>query len=221
MLRFLSVLLMHRLLSARICVLIIGHDELIREGLYFLVSRLMPNATIVVAHPDDNIDPRRLAVGLVLYLLGAPYLAGIDNMRALRSRYPDASLVALSDSTEDYLLKGAVASHACGFLMISDDVASFAAALADVLAGRRIFPEGKSPRAARASDAPALHRARLTPRQREVYEYLRAGKTNKEIGALLKLSDNTVRTHVSAILKALNATNRTEASKLEKLFIRD
>ena len=51
----------------------------------------------------------------------------------------------------------------------------------------------------------------LTPRQRDVLAVMMQGKCNKAISRLLNLAEPTVKNHVTAILKALNATNRTEA----------
>jgi DNA-binding NarL/FixJ family response regulator len=51
----------------------------------------------------------------------------------------------------------------------------------------------------------------LTPRQREVLAVMMEGKCNKGICRALNLAEPTVKNHVTAILKALNATNRTEA----------
>lgn len=51
----------------------------------------------------------------------------------------------------------------------------------------------------------------LTPRQREVLALLGQGKSNKEIARILNLSEGTVKLHVTAILKALNVSNRTGA----------
>jgi DNA-binding NarL/FixJ family response regulator len=51
----------------------------------------------------------------------------------------------------------------------------------------------------------------LTPRQREVLAVMMQGKSNKAICRALNLAEPTVKNHVTAILKALNATNRTEA----------
>jgi DNA-binding NarL/FixJ family response regulator len=51
----------------------------------------------------------------------------------------------------------------------------------------------------------------LTPRQSEVFELLLAGKSNKVICRELGLAEGTVKNHVAAVLKALDATNRVEA----------
>ena len=66
----------------------------------------------------------------------------------------------------------------------------------------------------RASDAgnTTLHAIRgLTPRQREVLDVMLQGKSNKGICRILNLAEPTVKNHVTAILKALGVTNRTEA----------
>jgi DNA-binding NarL/FixJ family response regulator len=51
----------------------------------------------------------------------------------------------------------------------------------------------------------------LTPRQREVLAVMMQGKSNKAICRVLNLAEPTVKNHITAILKALNVTNRTEA----------
>lgn len=211
---------MHDLLSSKIYVLIIGAAELIREGLFFVVSRLMPNTTIFVASPDELSTLKRVRADLILYLLEPPYLPGVDDLQTLRTRFPDAAMIALSDSKEEYLLVGAAASRTCSFILVSDDVESLGTAISFSLAGKAIYPDGRPLRSLMPVKKLQLPRPRLTPRQMQVYEYLRAGKTNKEIGALLSLSDNTIRSHVSAILRALNVHNRTEASNLDSRLFR-
>jgi DNA-binding NarL/FixJ family response regulator len=54
--------------------------------------------------------------------------------------------------------------------------------------------------------------ARLTPRQLDVLRLLSGGLSNKEIGATLDLSDKTVKAHITAIFRALNVVNRTQAA---------
>jgi DNA-binding NarL/FixJ family response regulator len=61
-----------------------------------------------------------------------------------------------------------------------------------------------------SSDINSFH-VNLTPRQREVLAVMMQGKSNKAICRALNLAEPTVKNHVTAILKALNASNRTEA----------
>lgn len=56
----------------------------------------------------------------------------------------------------------------------------------------------------------------LTERQRDVLALMAKGLTNREIGGVLGIAENTVKVHVKAILEALEATNRTEAAVLAR-----
>jgi DNA-binding NarL/FixJ family response regulator len=61
------------------------------------------------------------------------------------------------------------------------------------------------------SDDQVRERLNLTPRQFEVLQLLVSGMTNKRIARKMGLSDNTVKAHVGAVLRSLDASNRTEA----------
>lgn len=69
--------------------------------------------------------------------------------------------------------------------------------------------------------APANLLSMLTERQRDVLALLCAGKSNHEIAAALDLSEGTAKIHVSAILKAMGATNRTHAVMLTQQLLAD
>jgi DNA-binding NarL/FixJ family response regulator len=70
-----------------------------------------------------------------------------------------------------------------------------------------------APHSASEQASPAVNSIsmKLTPRQREVLAVMMQGKSNKAICRALNLAEPTVKNHVTAILKALNVTNRTEA----------
>ena len=73
-------------------------------------------------------------------------------------------------------------------------------------------PTSSPPASMVISDARMLSAIRsLTPRQRNVLDVMMEGKSNKAICRILKIAEPTVKNHITAILKALNAANRTEA----------
>jgi DNA-binding NarL/FixJ family response regulator len=116
----------------------------------------------------------------------------------------------LSDSIDSSIVQMARIRGAHGFIHTSVNTEDFLAAICDVLAGQLIFPdvpesEGKQIRWSWQMNF------KLSTRQAEVFDLLCKGMTNKEIGAKLLMTDNTVRTHVSALLKILEVRNRTEA----------
>ena len=89
-----------------------------------------------------------------------------------------------------------------------------------VLSGERYLPDGLARRLSLFADDEEAS-GKLTERQVEVIDLLAQGLTNKEIANRLDIAGNTVRVHVAAILRSLNARTRTEAvyaARLDKLI---
>ncbi len=137
--------------------------------------------------------------------------------RALRSN-PDIRLLALSvsDAAEDVI--AVIRAGARGYVTKSISPADLQKALVRVHDGDAVF----SPRLAGfVLDAfaggskpwidPALDQ--LTPREREVLRYIARGYAYKQIGRQLHISPKTVETHVSAVLRKLQLSNRYELSR--------
>jgi DNA-binding NarL/FixJ family response regulator len=106
---------------------------------------------------------------------------------------------------------------AMGFIPKSSSSATLASALRLVFAGGIYVPPVVAAHAQRPLSAPpelsqqtlaALH---LTPREGEVLSLLMQGRPNKLIARKLNIADNTVRKHVTTVLRALRVRNRTEA----------
>jgi len=183
-----------------------GGHELWRESLCLFMARMFPNAMIFEA--ADETDPVFLhsMVNLIVYCLSPPYLKGLEQLLELRSRFLHTPVVIISD-VPDNLADMMVRTHgADAFLRTSASAEEMYATMSDILSGRKIDPrEGQSRKGAPFQ---------LSPRQLQVFFLLCKGMTNKEIGTALSLSDNTVRTHVSAIFDMLGVRNRTEAATI-------
>lgn len=136
----------------------------------------------------------------------------------ISTRVPDTAVVVLTTSLEDADLFGAIHAGAEGYLLKEIDsarlprtlraIARGEAALPRVLVSRLIEEFRDRSRRAAHSDS---YDERLTSRQAEVLELLRAGLTTSEIAARLSVSDVTVRRHVSAILGRLGLPSRAAA----------
>jgi DNA-binding NarL/FixJ family response regulator len=140
-------------------------------------------------------------------------LDGIESTRQIRARYSDVEVVAMTSFGEEERVRAALEAGASGYLLKDSDPDEVSAAIRAAHRGELPLDPAitrdltSSLRA--ASDGP---NAELTTRELEVLRFLGAGKTNKEIGAELQISERTARTHVSNILGKLDLTSRTQAA---------
>jgi DNA-binding NarL/FixJ family response regulator len=135
----------------------------------------------------------------------------------MQERFPALPVVMMSGEDDPGVMREAIERGALGFIPKSSPKAVIVSALRLVLSGGTYVPREvmgtapatkPAPRANGAMDATSLG---LTPRQTEVLECVLAGKSNKVIGRELGLAEGTVKNHVAAVLKSLDATNRVEA----------
>jgi DNA-binding NarL/FixJ family response regulator len=205
-------------------VLVVDDHELIRESLRGVLKELKPEAAILEA--TDAREAMRLAaenpeLGLVLLDLGLPDRDGFELLTDFRDRHATIPVVVLSGHHDRASVVHALDLGALGFIPKTAQRQVLVSALALVLAGgiyippeileRRNLPA--QPGIAQTARKPATspRDLGLTDRQVEVLALMMQGKGNKAIGRVLDLAEPTVRNHVSAVLKALNVTNRTEA----------
>jgi len=163
-------------------------------------------AQAIARHPD---------VDLVLLDLGLPDRDGLEILAELRERHPATSVVVLSGRQDRASVARALELGASGFIPKSAPREVMLSAFNLILAGGMyIPPEILAHRAGeRAAARPGTAGAdpALTERQLEVLALLMQGKSNKAICRALDLAEPTVKNHVTAILRALKASNRTEA----------
>jgi DNA-binding NarL/FixJ family response regulator len=139
---------------------------------------------------------------------------GIESTRRIRALYPDVEVVALTSFAEEERVHAAFQAGASGYVLKDSDADDVAAAVRaahrgemqlDPLVARRLM----SPlREGRRIDPIA----ELTSRELDVLRLVAVGKPNKEIAAELAISERTVRTHVSRILRKLHLSSRTQAA---------
>jgi DNA-binding NarL/FixJ family response regulator len=170
------------------------------------------------------------AFDLLLLDLGIPGYKGLEALERVRALQPVLPVVVLSASEERATILGALDLGAMGFIPKTARRDVLMRALELVIAGGIYIPPqvletsgeylARSPAAeyeTRRREAKAAYAAEqpnvegLTPRQRDVLALLVQGMPNKVICRELDLSPNPVKSPISAIFRALNATNRTQA----------
>lgn len=154
-------------------------------------------------------------VELVLLDLSMPGTRGFSALLHVRGEYPELPVVIISSNDHPRVIRRAQQFGAAGFIPKSAPAEAMGDAIQAVLDGDSCFP----PIAAERSEADAELAARLaqlTPQQFRVLLCLADGLLNKQIAAELGLAENTVKVHVTAILKKLECYSRTQAAVLVK-----
>lgn len=143
---------------------------------------------------------------VVLMDLRMPVLGGVEAIRAIRSEFPSAKIIALTTYEGDTDIHRALEAGAVGYLlkeMLPTDVVD---AVRVVHRGQRIIPPGVAGRLAEYTP-----RVDLTPREREVLEHVARGCSNSEIARAIGRTDETVKIHLKRVFEKLGVAGRTEA----------
>lgn len=193
-------------------VLIIEDHPLLRAGLKTLLAELgttiLPLEASSVGEALSLLDRHR-DIALVVLDLRLPDSPAGESWREIRSAHPGLPILVTSADEDNALARRLLAEGAMGFIPKTASMRTVRAALGLVLGGEIYVPpflvgEPETP-------GPATF---LTPRQRDVAKALCQGLSNQEIADRLGLSENTVRVHVSAVLRATEAENRRDLPRL-------
>jgi len=199
-------------------VLMVDDHVLIRDALRGVLKESTDEATVleaadcrqamglIEAHPD---------LQLILLDLNLPDRDGFAVLADLRRRYAAISVVVLSAHNDRKNVLRALDLGALGFIPKSAARDVMVGALRLVFAGGIYIPPEAlapaEPKAAMTAAEPSPAELGLTERQMAVLALMMQGKSNKVISRALDVAEPTVKHHVTAILKALKVTNRTEA----------
>ena len=202
-------------------LLIVDDHPLFREGMRSVLDALGTDVQVTEAR-DFGEALNALQPGadfdLILLDLRIPGMENTTGIKQLRDRAPDVPVVVVSAMEDRRVVAEAFQHGAIGYIPKTSNSEVMINALKLVLAGGKYLPPIMAGAydtglgtgggdAAKPADAP-----RLTRRQRDVLALIGHGKSNKEIADTLGLAEGTVKIHVTAILKALKASNRTQAA---------
>lgn len=208
-----------------ITVLIVDDHEVTRVGLRTLLSQ---NDSIKVvgeaASAKDAIEAAcRLKADVILLDVRLPDGSGVDVCRALRECCPATKVLFLTSYQDNEAVYAAVLGGATGYLLKHVDAEALRRAIHAVAEGQSILdPAVTQPLLTRMrtqkEEPTESQRATLSAQQRRVLALVAEGKTNKEIGSSLELSDKTVKNYIRFIFQKLKVTRRAQAAAM---FIRD
>lgn len=202
-------------------ILLVDDHALIRDALRAILAEIM--ACAVIDEADSAHKAMELAESnpekqLVILDLGLPDGDGLHLLKTIRACRPATAVVVLSSSTEAAVMAAALDAGAVGFIPKSAPRSVMVSALHLILAGGiYIPPEAWPSRSKEVLPAapvrpPTPAELGLTERQLEVLALLMRGRSNKAIARTLSIAEVTVKHHVTALMRALQVSNRTEAA---------
>lgn len=211
-------------------VIVVDDQWMIREGLASLAGL---DADIeVVATAGDGVEAVDLAEqfepDVMLMDIRMPHLDGIEATRRIRANDDRITVLMLTTFEDRDLIERSLSAGAAGYLTKDIAASDLANSIRSAAAGvvqltpqvTKILLDGSlnaaGGSAGEQADAPQLPAGfdGLSPRERDVLRLVAKGLNNREIGSELHLSAGTVKNHVSAILRSLGTTDRTEAAVL-------
>jgi two-component system, NarL family, response regulator LiaR len=194
-------------------VLIVDDHGIVRQGLRMYLKT--DPGLEVVGDASDGLEAvelaRELHPDVVLMDLIMSGMDGISATRIIRSEMPEVEIVALTSVLEDASVVEAVRAGATGYLLKDTSVEELCRAIRAAAAGQVQLAPAAAARLMAAVVAPPSTE-QLTPRELDVLRLLALGKSNAEIGLELRISEQTVKSHVSHILSKLNLSCRTQAA---------
>lgn len=194
--------------SGVIKVMIVDDHPLVRVGIATVVNQ---QADMTIAAEAEG-GPRVLELfrehqpDVVLMDLRLRGDSGTRLTSAIRAEFPAARVLVISNYDGDEDIHQALAAGAMGYLFKSVVEDELIDAIREVNAGRRYLPKGV---AARLSESkPGGH---LTRREDEILDLLGKGLSNRELGQVLGVSEDTIKTHLKSLFRKLDVSDRAEA----------
>jgi len=193
---------------AVIKVMIVDDHPLVRVGIATVVSQQPDMAIAAEAEGGPRVlelfrEHRPDVVLMDLRLRGD---SGTRLTSAIRAEFPAARVLVISNCDGDEDIHQALAAGAMGYLFKSVVEDELVDAIREISAGRRYLPKGVAARL--QEHEPGAH---LTRREDEILELLGKGLGNRELGQVLGVSEDTVKTHLKSLFRKLEVSDRAEA----------
>lgn len=136
---------------------------------------------------------------------------GIEATRRVRALSPHTQVVVLTADTDDARVVAALRSGAIGYIRKDSDPEIFLSAVRAAARGQSVLDPGVAGSVLQELARGGPLAEELSEREKEVLRQLAHGRTNREIGQALHVSEETVKTHVGNILSKLQLSHRTQA----------
>jgi DNA-binding NarL/FixJ family response regulator len=198
-------------------IVIIDDHPVIRYGLKEMLKSEDGFEIIAALEDLDGLDALLVSTGpdIVLLDLELEKMHGVDALRVLREKSPSSRVIIYTSHDEEERIVQAAELGVDGYLLKGCPRKELISAIRSVFDGGMALESSVASklmhhmnRRSAKDETPAV---KFSVREKQVLELMASGKTNKDIGSTLFISESTVKFHVHAILSKLDAGNRTEA----------
>lgn len=188
-------------------ILVVDDHALVREGLSQVLKALAEEVAVLQASTCTQafeLSERHPDLDLVLLDYHLPDMTGLEALPVFRIRFPELPVLVLSGSANAQILHQSIKAGAAGYVQKSGVNDELLFAVRKILDGD-VFVSQPAPGTVSLDN----ERSKLTPRQELVLVGVLDGLSNKEISDRLGIGDQTVKSHMAAILRHFDAPNRT------------
>lgn len=193
-------------------ILLVDDHEVVRAGLRALLGGIEGLQIVGEAGSvaEAVAEASRLRPEMVLMDLRLPDGSGLDACREILSSAPRTRILFLTSHSDEQAVVSTVLAGAAGYVLKDIGHQALVSAIRDAAASRPILdPRATQPVISRLQKAESL-----SAQERRVVALVVEGKTNKEIGAALSLSDKTVKNYLSNAFQKLGVSRRSQAAAL-------
>lgn len=196
-------------MSDKIRLIVIDDQAVVRQGFVALINTVADMEVIAEGiNGEQAIELyRQHKPDVMLIDLRMPVIGGVEAITTIRSEFPEARVIVLTTYDGDEDIYRSLQAGAKGYLLKDMFFEELETAIRSVHAGARRIPAVIAERLAER-----MAGSILTTRELEVLELIVRGRSNKEIGSELKISEATVKSHVNNVLSKLGVTDRTQAA---------
>ena len=192
-------------------VLVVDDHALLRTGVANIINQ--ESDLRVVAEASNGLEAvaafERYRPDVTLLDLRMPVMEGVEAVRQIRERDPNAKVIVLTTYDTDEDISRALKAGAKAYVLKDISADGLIGCIHDVLAGKTYLAP-----AAAAKLAEGVTRVQLTPRELSTLRLIADGRSNREIASELRISERTVKTHLGHLFDKLGVTSRTEAVKI-------
>ncbi len=200
-------------------IVIVDDQDIIREGLKMIFS--LHDDIDIIGEAANGIELLTMLKGIkpdaILMDIRMPDMNGIEATLAVKKLYPHIKIIVLTTFQEDEYIFGSLKSGADGYVLKDSGSDAIVNAIHAACSGSMPIDSSISGKIVSAIKEPSCMKRDyecisqiLTTREIDVVKQLLHGKSNREIGEMLFLSERTVKNYISHILSKLELNSRTE-----------